>query len=85
MMILRVRCSLYGQCRFTVVAMLFKQQSFKFPMLCCDLYEEIKVAALFYIYIYIYIYEGFSNSFRTSFFLTLFIKNFKNKLHHFSI
>jgi hypothetical protein len=26
-----------------------------------------------------------SKSFRTSFFLTLFIKNFKSKLHHFSI
>jgi len=30
-------------------------------------------------------YEGSSKSFRTSFFLTLIIKNFKNKLHHFTI
>ena len=28
-----------------------------FPMLCCDLYEDINMAALYpYIYIYIYIY-----------------------------
>ena len=30
-------------------------------------------------------YEGPSKNFCTSFFLTLLIKNFKNKLHHFSI
>jgi len=48
--ILRVGCSLYGQCRFAMVAMAFNQHSFKFPMLCCDLYEEIKMAAI-YIYI----------------------------------
>jgi len=47
---LRVRCSLYGQCRLAVVAMAFKRQSFKFPMLSCDLYKEIKVAP-FCIYI----------------------------------
>ena len=28
----RVRCSLYGQCRFAVVAMAFKWLAFKFPM-----------------------------------------------------
>jgi len=31
------------------------------------------------------IYEGSSKSFRTYFFKTLFIKNFKSKLRHFSI
>ena len=50
-----MRCSLYGQCRFALVAMTFIRQSFTFPMLFCDLYEEIKMAVL-YIYIYIYIY-----------------------------
>jgi phosphate starvation-inducible membrane PsiE len=30
-------------------------------------------------------YEGISKSFRTFFFVTLFIKYFKNKLRHFSI
>ena len=47
---LMVRCSLYGQCRFTMMAMTCKRLSFKYPMVCCDLYEEIKMA-VFYIYV----------------------------------
>jgi len=53
---LRARYSLYGQCGFAVVAIAFKRKSFKFPVLWCDLYEEIKMAVFIYIYIYIYIY-----------------------------
>jgi hypothetical protein len=44
---LRVKCSLYGQCKFAVVQMAFNRQSFKFPMLCCDLYKELKMAAFY--------------------------------------
>ena len=40
-----VELFLCGQCRFAVVGMAFKRLSLKFPMLCCDLYKEIKTAA----------------------------------------